>query len=217
MREFRERGVPHEVAVLRCGHYSTGKAPFKFVDGWVLTRFLKRELSAYQSEADPALKPDTTNPKRRSNSSEIFQPLQRGEQDLARDRRTNGDTSPSLTALATVTGLVRNSQIVAAASTMLTIAIRLTRLRLRRCRRIRLRTSSNRPVFHRRGLVKADGLHDRCRDRCGQALDGVMGGDPITTSPRSPRSSHPGRSLSKGIGGQDDGLAEADLAADRGR
>ena len=25
--------VPHEVAVLPCGHYSTGKAPFKFVDG----------------------------------------------------------------------------------------------------------------------------------------------------------------------------------------
>jgi hypothetical protein len=42
---FRERGVPHEVAVLRCGHYSTGKAPFKFVDGWILTRFLKRSLA----------------------------------------------------------------------------------------------------------------------------------------------------------------------------
>ena len=27
-----------------CGHYSTGKAPFKFVDGWILTRFLKRAL-----------------------------------------------------------------------------------------------------------------------------------------------------------------------------
>ena len=44
VREFRERAIPHEVAVLRCGHYSTGKAPFKFVDGWVLTRFLKRNL-----------------------------------------------------------------------------------------------------------------------------------------------------------------------------
>ena len=38
-------GIPHEVAVLRCGHYSTGKAPFKFVDGWILTRFLKRALA----------------------------------------------------------------------------------------------------------------------------------------------------------------------------
>ena len=44
VREFRELAIPHEVAVLRCGHYSTGKAPFKFVDGWVLTRFLKKSL-----------------------------------------------------------------------------------------------------------------------------------------------------------------------------
>jgi dienelactone hydrolase len=45
VRAFRKGGVPHEVAVLRCGHYSTGKTPFKFVDGWVLTRFLKRALT----------------------------------------------------------------------------------------------------------------------------------------------------------------------------
>ena len=45
LRYADERGIPHELAVLRCGHYSTGKAPFKFVDGWVLTRFLKRALS----------------------------------------------------------------------------------------------------------------------------------------------------------------------------
>jgi hypothetical protein len=44
VQDFRERGLPHEVAVLRCGHYSTGKAPFKFVDGWILTRFLKKAL-----------------------------------------------------------------------------------------------------------------------------------------------------------------------------
>ena len=41
---FRELHVPHEVAVLRCGHYTTGKAPFKFVDGWILSRFLKKAL-----------------------------------------------------------------------------------------------------------------------------------------------------------------------------
>jgi hypothetical protein len=45
VREFRARGIPHEVVALRCGHYSTGKAPFKFVDGWVLTRFLKKALA----------------------------------------------------------------------------------------------------------------------------------------------------------------------------
>jgi len=46
VREFREHSIPHEVAVLGCGHYSSGKAPYKFVDGWILTRFLKRALTA---------------------------------------------------------------------------------------------------------------------------------------------------------------------------
>jgi len=46
---FREQQVPHEVAILRCGHYSTGKTPFKFVDGFVLTRFLKRALTSISS------------------------------------------------------------------------------------------------------------------------------------------------------------------------
>ena len=46
VRQFHERGIPHEVAVLTCGHYSTGKAPFKFVDGWLLVRFLRKALTA---------------------------------------------------------------------------------------------------------------------------------------------------------------------------
>ena len=46
VRAFQELGVPHEVAVLRCGHYSTGKAPFKFVDGYILTKFLKKALTS---------------------------------------------------------------------------------------------------------------------------------------------------------------------------
>jgi dienelactone hydrolase len=45
VREFQERQVPHELAVLRCGHYSTGKTPFKFADGWILTRFLRKSLT----------------------------------------------------------------------------------------------------------------------------------------------------------------------------
>jgi hypothetical protein len=44
VREFRELRVPYELAVLPCGHYSSGKAPFKFIDAWLLTRFLKRAL-----------------------------------------------------------------------------------------------------------------------------------------------------------------------------
>jgi hypothetical protein len=46
VRSFRDSGIPHDVTRLRCGHYSIGKAPFKYVDGWVLTRFLKRALAS---------------------------------------------------------------------------------------------------------------------------------------------------------------------------
>jgi hypothetical protein len=46
VREFGEQNVPHEVAILPCGHYSTGKTPFKYVDGWILTRFLRRALTS---------------------------------------------------------------------------------------------------------------------------------------------------------------------------
>jgi hypothetical protein len=41
---FRARNIPHETAILHCGHYSSGKSPFKFVDGWILSRFLRRAL-----------------------------------------------------------------------------------------------------------------------------------------------------------------------------
>jgi hypothetical protein len=30
--------------VLPCGHYSTGHAPFNFLDGYVVTKFLRRNL-----------------------------------------------------------------------------------------------------------------------------------------------------------------------------
>jgi len=46
VREFGDLRVPHEVAVLPCGHYSTGRTPFKYLDGWILTRFLKKTLLA---------------------------------------------------------------------------------------------------------------------------------------------------------------------------
>ena len=44
VKAFRGRGIPHQVSVLPCGHYSTGVAPFKFMDGAVLTRFLHAAL-----------------------------------------------------------------------------------------------------------------------------------------------------------------------------
>jgi hypothetical protein len=42
--EFRRREIPHQLAILPCGHYSTGVAPFKYLDGFVLARFLDRSL-----------------------------------------------------------------------------------------------------------------------------------------------------------------------------
>jgi dienelactone hydrolase len=44
INEFKRRGMPTEVAVLPCGHYSTGEAPFKFLDAYYLARFLRRNL-----------------------------------------------------------------------------------------------------------------------------------------------------------------------------
>jgi len=44
VNEFNRRKIPHELAILPCGHYSTGVAPFKFLDGFVLARFLDRNL-----------------------------------------------------------------------------------------------------------------------------------------------------------------------------
>ena len=42
--ELKRRGIPLEVAVLPCGHYSTGSAPFKYLDGWYLGKFLFKNL-----------------------------------------------------------------------------------------------------------------------------------------------------------------------------
>lgn len=42
--EFTRRRVPHDVRILPCGHYTTGRAPFKFVDGYYLTEFLVKKL-----------------------------------------------------------------------------------------------------------------------------------------------------------------------------
>ena len=44
LAEFARLGVPHETAVLPCGHYSTGKAPFKYLDGYALTNFFLKRL-----------------------------------------------------------------------------------------------------------------------------------------------------------------------------
>jgi len=42
--EFGRRGIPIEVGMLPCGHYTTGEAPFKYLDGWYLGKFLGTRL-----------------------------------------------------------------------------------------------------------------------------------------------------------------------------
>ena len=42
---FRDHSIPHQLAVLPCGHYSTGKLPFNWMDGLALCRFLNKALS----------------------------------------------------------------------------------------------------------------------------------------------------------------------------
>ncbi|HEY7790225.1 MAG TPA: alpha/beta hydrolase family protein [Vicinamibacterales bacterium] len=44
VRKFERLEAPHEVAVLPCGHYSTGKMPFSLMDGWALVRFFQKNL-----------------------------------------------------------------------------------------------------------------------------------------------------------------------------
>jgi len=44
VNEFRRRNIETDVAALPCGHYSTGEAPFKFLDAYYLARFLRRNL-----------------------------------------------------------------------------------------------------------------------------------------------------------------------------
>lgn len=42
--EMERRGLRPQVFALPCGHYTTGKAPFKWLDGCVLIQFLRRNL-----------------------------------------------------------------------------------------------------------------------------------------------------------------------------
>lgn len=42
--EFRRRHLDCQVAVLPCGHYSCGEAPFKYMDAWYMGRFLEHAL-----------------------------------------------------------------------------------------------------------------------------------------------------------------------------
>jgi dienelactone hydrolase len=44
IQRVRELNVDHKVAVLPCGHYTMGETPFKFMDGYHIISFMKRNL-----------------------------------------------------------------------------------------------------------------------------------------------------------------------------
>jgi dienelactone hydrolase len=41
VEQFRRHNLDHKVAVLPCGHYTTGEAPYKYMDGWQIASFLR--------------------------------------------------------------------------------------------------------------------------------------------------------------------------------
>jgi dienelactone hydrolase len=44
VRKARELGFAHKVVAMPCGHYTLGEAPFKYIDGFHICNFLKRNL-----------------------------------------------------------------------------------------------------------------------------------------------------------------------------
>jgi hypothetical protein len=46
VREFVAHHLDHKVVVLPCGHYTTGEAPYKYMDGWHLASFFRTAFEA---------------------------------------------------------------------------------------------------------------------------------------------------------------------------
>ena len=44
LEEARMREMDHDVAVIPCGHYSMGKSPFRYLDGYHICNFFMRNL-----------------------------------------------------------------------------------------------------------------------------------------------------------------------------
>jgi hypothetical protein len=40
LKRFDEHGIEYVAKVLPCGHYTTGEAPYKYIDGWYLGSFV---------------------------------------------------------------------------------------------------------------------------------------------------------------------------------
>ncbi len=73
VRKFARRNYEHEVFVLPCGHYSTGKVPFSLIDGWALTRFFEKKSvgvgdSVGLGSSPPSAAPSSNDANRRIRS-----------------------------------------------------------------------------------------------------------------------------------------------------
>jgi hypothetical protein len=44
LRSYREMALPHKVFTLPCGHYTTGRFPFNWMDGLAMCRFAAERL-----------------------------------------------------------------------------------------------------------------------------------------------------------------------------
>ncbi|HKR84214.1 MAG TPA: alpha/beta hydrolase family protein [Terriglobales bacterium] len=51
VEQFQAHGIEHKVAVLPCGHYSTGETPFKYMDAYYLASFLGKSFRQIQKSA----------------------------------------------------------------------------------------------------------------------------------------------------------------------
>jgi dienelactone hydrolase len=41
VEQFQRHNLDHQVAILPCGHYTTGEVPYKYMDGWKIASFLR--------------------------------------------------------------------------------------------------------------------------------------------------------------------------------
>lgn len=44
MKTFRYHNIPHDEAVIPCGHYTLGEKPWVYLDGWKIVNFLRKNL-----------------------------------------------------------------------------------------------------------------------------------------------------------------------------
>ncbi len=59
--EFKRRQLDHEIAVLPCGHYTTGQTPYKYMDAWYISRFVR---SAFRKMNPKGTKPSAADQRR---------------------------------------------------------------------------------------------------------------------------------------------------------